>query len=334
MSEIEIRNLSKSFGERKVLDNVSLKVEKGDIYGVLGLSGAGKSTLVRCINGLETFDEGEIYFRDELLCSPTKRVERLKKRKIGMIFQSFNLLQQRTVLGNVELALEIAGVKDKKTKALECIEKVGLSEHINKYPSQLSGGQCQRVAIARALALEPEVLLSDEATSALDPETTNSILDLFKKLNKELGLTIIMISHQMNAIERICNKVAIIDKAVIVEKGDLGDVFLNPQAEVAKQLIYSDHLHTKLNDQRLIRIIFDGNSDEPILANIIQECGILVSVVFADTKSIEGKVYGQMLIKCPIKNRELTKLRKYLTLHNVKYREEDANGVELEEEVA
>ncbi len=248
-----------------------------------------------------------------------------------MIFQSFNLLQQRTVLGNVELALEIAGIKNKKEKALECIEKVGLTEHINKYPSQLSGGQCQRVAIARALALEPEVLLSDEATSALDPETTNSILDLFKKLNKELGLTIIMISHQMNAIERICNKVAIIDKAVIVEKGDLSDVFLNPKADISKQLIYSGHLNTKLDDQRLIRIIFEGNSDEPILANIIQECGIIVSVVFADTKLIEGKIYGQMLIKCPARDKDLTKLRKYLALHNITYREEDANGTELEE---
>ena len=198
MPIIEIKGLSKSFDGRKVLDNISLNVEKGDIYGVLGLSGAGKSTLVRCINGLEKVDEGEIYYKGELLTSPTTIIKRDKQRKIAMIFQQFNLLQQRNVLGNVEFALEISKIKDKKVrrqKALEALKRVGLEDKIYSYPSQLSGGQQQRVAIARALVLEPEVLLSDEATSALDPETTSSILSLLQELNRELGLTIIMISH-------------------------------------------------------------------------------------------------------------------------------------------
>ena len=187
MAKIEIKNVSKSFGDLKVLDDISLTINKGDIYGVLGLSGAGKSTLVRCINGLETFDEGEILFNDKLLASPTHKVDRVNKRKIAMIFQSFNLLQQVDVLKNVEFALEINNIPNKKEKAIEALKLVGLGDKLHAYPSELSGGQAQRVAIARALVLEPEVLLSDEATSALDPETTSSILKLLKKLNKELG---------------------------------------------------------------------------------------------------------------------------------------------------
>lgn len=324
LPEIEIKHLNKSFSDVTILNDVSLTIEKGDIYGILGLSGAGKSTLVRCINGLETFDEGEIYFRGNLLCSKDKRIDRKDRQKIAMIFQNFNLLEQRTVLQNVELGLEIAGIKPRmrrKEIALEALEKVSLLENINKYPSQLSGGQKQRVAIARALALNPEVLLSDEATSALDPETTLSILDLLKELNEKYGLTIIMISHQMWAIEKICNKVAIIDKSKIIEQGELGDIFLNPKADISKKLIYSEHVNTKLDDKKLIRLLFNGNVDEPLIANIVQDCSILVSVVYADTKSVEDKVYGQLIIKRPLDEIEANKLFKYLTLHNVNYEE-------------
>lgn len=322
MSEIEIKHLSKSFGDKKILDDISLTIEKGDIYGILGLSGAGKSTLVRCINGLETFDKGEIYYNDALLCSSNKKIERERRRKIAMIFQSFNLLSQKNVIQNVELALEIAGSKDNnKEKALDALKKVGLEDKINSYPSELSGGQCQRVAIARALVLNPDVLLSDEATSALDPETTESILNLLKQLNKELGLTIIMISHQMNAIESICTKVAIIDSSRIVEKGELSDVFLNPKTEIAKNLIYSGHVKTMLDKNKMIRLIFNGNLDEPIIANIVQDCSILVSIVYADTKVIDDKMYGQVVIKLPKNKKDITKLEKYLSLHNVSYEE-------------
>ena len=329
MPEIRISNVTKSYYGKKVLNNVSLDVEKGDIYGVLGLSGAGKSTLVRCINGLETFEEGEIYFKDELLCSSQKKISRENQRRIQMIFQHFNLLQQRTVLGNVELALEFAHIgnkKSRKEKSLEALKRVGLADKDLMYPSKLSGGQKQRVAIARALVLEPEVILSDESTSALDPETTVQILDLLKELNKTLGLTIIMISHQMNVIEQICNKVAIIDSAQIVEKGQLSDVFLNPQTDIARGLLFSNHVNTKLSKNRIIRMIFDGNADEPILADLIQQCQILVSVVYADSKVIDSKVYGQLAIKMPENDNDRIKVEKYLNLKRIRFEEVDLDS--------
>ena len=325
MNEIVIKNLTKSFANTKVLDDVSLDVRKGDIYGILGLSGAGKSTLVRCINGLERFEKGEIYFEDELLGSESKRVRREHKRRIAMIFQQFNLLKQKDVLSNVMLSLDISKSKltrkEKEEKAIEALRLVNLEDQIHKYPSQLSGGQQQRVAIARALVLNPSVLLSDEATSALDPETTYQILNLLKDLNKKLGLTIIMISHQMNATEAICNKVAIIDKAKIVEKGELSDVFLNPKTEIAKNLIYSNKVKTSLDDNKMIRILFDGNVDEPLISNIVQECQILVSIIYADTKVVNNLVYGQTIIKMPKSKKDKEKLEKYLTLKNVKFEE-------------
>ncbi len=328
MPEIEIRDLRKSFQGKAVLDGVSLSVEKGDVFGILGLSGAGKSTLVRCINGLEVPDGGEIYYQGQLLCSANQRISNEKRRKIAMIFQQFNLLNQSSVVANVELALEISKVKDKKKRreiALDCLRTVGLEEKAFSYPSSLSGGQKQRVAIARALALEPEVILSDESTSALDPETTDSILSLLKKLNKERGITIIMISHQLGVIESICNKVAILDQARLVEQGELSDVFLNPSTDIARSLIYADHVHTKLNEHHFIRLLFDGNADEPLIANIVQECSILVSIVFASTKVIDGKVYGQTVIKRPKEIKDREKLWKYLELHNVRYEEVKSN---------
>lgn len=331
MPELEIVKLTKSFGGKKILDEVSLSVEKGDIFGVLGLSGAGKSTLVRCINGLEIPDGGSIYYQGELLCDNKTRISAAKRRKIAMIFQQFNLLEQRNVLGNVELALEIAKVKDKKIrreKALSCLRRVGLEEKAEAYPSSLSGGQKQRVAIARALALEPEVILSDEATSALDPETTQSILNLLKELNRDLGITIIMISHQLGVIESVCNKVAILDQAKLVESGDLSDVFLSPKTDIARSLIYADHVTTDLNEHHFIRLLFDGNTDEPIIANIVQDCSILVSIVYASTKVIDGKVYGQTVIKRPKDLKEREKLKKYLQLHNVEFEEVKSNGLE------
>lgn len=321
MSKIEIRNLSKSFGALKVLDNISLTIQKGDIYGILGLSGTGKSTLVRCINGLETFDDGEILFNDKVIASSSLHVDKKSKKKIAMIFQSFNLLQQVNILKNVEFALEINNILNKKEKALQALKRVGLEDKIYAYPSELSGGQAQRVAIARALVLEPEVLLSDEGTSALDPETTDSILKLLKELNKELGLTIIMISHQINVIESICNKVAILSNSKLVENGELSDVFLNPKTEIAKNLIYSNHVKTMLDESKTIRLTFDGNLDEPVIANIVEECGILVSILFADTKVIDGKIYGQLVFKLPKKNKDISKLKKYLDIHNIKYEE-------------
>ncbi len=325
MAELEIKHLSKSFGEHKVLDDICLSIERGDIYGILGLSGAGKSTLVRCINGLETFDEGEINYQGRLLCAPKHPIDRKDRTEIAMIFQGFNLLQQKTALQNVMFALDINKTpkKDRKSIALEALKRVGLENEVNKYPSQLSGGQAQRVAIARALVLNPKIILSDEATSALDPETTHSILQLLKSLAEERNITIVMISHQMNAIEEICNKVAIIDSAKIVESGPLEEVFLSPKTEIAKRIVFVNAVHTTFKEGSFIRILFDGNADDPIISRIVSEAGIQVSIVYADTKTVEGKVYGQTVIKRPSEDKDVTRLKKFLELADIKYEEVD-----------
>ena len=319
---IELKNVTKQFEDGTVaIKDISLTINDGDIYGILGLSGAGKSTLVRCINGLETFDSGSIYYNGNLIASNKVRVSRDVKRKISMIFQQFNLLDQRTVLQNVMIAGELTHQKNCKEKAIDLLNKVGLEDKLKSYPSTLSGGQQQRVAIARALMNNPDVLLCDEATSALDAETTESILHLLKDLNKELGLTIIIIAHQMSVIESVCNKVAIIDHAEIVEQGNLSDVFLNPQSAVGQKLIHAGKVATKLDDKNYIRLVFDGETDIPLIANIVQDCNILVSIVSADTKTIEGKSYGQIIIKLPFYDEDINKLKKYLKLKKVKYEE-------------
>lgn len=357
---LKINHIYKSFGNNEILHDVSLDVKKGDVYGILGLSGAGKSTLVRCINGLETVDSGEILYKDEVICSNSIKISKEKLSKISMIFQSFNLLEQKNVIENIDIALTFSNSKknvdkskikelkekystliknDKQNKkalkqelklniakvkyekAFKMLENVGLVDKWDSYPSRLSGGQKQRVAIARALMNDPEILLCDEATSALDPDTTSSILSLLKHLNKTLGLTILIISHQMSVVEEICNKVAVIDKSRIVEQGNMSEIFLNPKTDITKKLIYSSKLTTKLSDDNTLRILFDGNIDEPLIANIIQDCNILVSIVYADSKVIDGKVYGQLVLKLPEKTKDIDKLKKYLDFKNVKYEE-------------
>lgn len=317
---LEIKNLSKSFGDHKVLSNINLSVNKQDIFGILGLSGAGKSTLIRCINGLEKFDDGEIIFKGNKVT-----FNREYRKNVAMIFQQFNLLDQRTVLKNVELAGELFNDPQRHEKAKKYLELVGLSDKLNSYPSQLSGGQKQRVAIARALMSEPEVLLSDEATSALDPDTTNQVLTLLKELNQKLGLTIIMISHQMDVIEKICNKVAIIDNAKIVEVGETQEIFLYPKTEISKKIIYSGHINTKSDESKLLKVIFNGELDTPLVANIVQDCNIVLSIIYADSKVVNDRVYGQLIFKMPADIDDVNKLRKYLELNKVHYKEVDAN---------
>lgn len=318
---LQIKNLKKKYGDNLVLNNINLDIEKGDIYGILGFSGAGKSTLIRCINGLEKFDSGEILFEGN-----KATFDRDYHRNVSMIFQSFNLLEQRNVLKNVELAGELVNDVDRHTKAIEMLSIVGLSNKLKSYPSELSGGEKQRVAIARALMTNPKVLLCDEATSALDPETTNQILDLLLKLNKELGLTIIMISHQMNVIEKICKKVAVIDKMEIVEKGLAQDIFLSAQTDVGKRLIYSGHLNTELNDEKLIKIKFNGEIDTPIVANIIRDCNVLVSIIYADSRVVENRVYGFIIFKLPKDEKDVLKIERYLELKGINYEEVDNSG--------
>ena len=264
---IEIKSLCKTFSTKnqkiEALNNINLSVKDGEIFGIIGLSGAGKSTLVRCINLLEKPDSGSVII-DGRDITKLKEKELLKLRaSIGMIFQNFNLLEQRNVLKNVCYPLEIAGVKNEEAKkrALELLEVVGLSEKSRAYPSQLSGGQKQRVAIARALATNPKYILCDEATSALDPNTTASILSLLKEINEKMGVTIIVITHEMSVIERICDSVAVIDSGKIAETGRVCDIFSSPKSDTAKQLIlpklgrFDDD-----SGQKRLRLVFNGNS--------------------------------------------------------------------------
>lgn len=240
---IEIQNLYKTFsaknGNVEALKGVSLSIAKNEIFGVIGLSGAGKSTLVRCLNLLERPDSGDIRIDGQSLLSLSKEELRIRRQKIGMIFQHFNLLEQQTVLENVCFPLEIRGIpkKERREKALALLEKVGLAEKARAYPSQLSGGQKQRVAIARVLANEPDILLCDEATSALDPETTKTILELLKTIHDTMGITVVVITHEMRVIQEICTRVAVLDGGIVQECGEITEVFARPKSKAAKRLL-------------------------------------------------------------------------------------------------
>ncbi|MCI8387327.1 MAG: ATP-binding cassette domain-containing protein [Clostridiales bacterium] len=326
---IELKNVCKYFdtaaGTVKAVDDISLNIEKGDIFGIIGLSGAGKSTLVRCINLLERPTSGHILFDSVDLCSLSSSELRKKRRKISMIFQGFNLLSQRTALKNVCYPMEISGVPKSKQiqKAKELLEIVGLADRMDSYPAQLSGGQKQRVAIARALATDPQVLLCDEATSALDPNTTRAILELLKDINAKLGVTIIIITHEMKVVEQICSRVAVLDSGSIVESGDVRDVFLSPKSDIARDLILpkSEAVHS-FNGGRTIRLVFDGSSSaEPVVANICLECRAAVNIMGADTKNIGGKAYGQMLLQLPDDENAQLRIIGYLNSHELKYEE-------------
>ncbi len=306
---IEIENLSKVFTgqsqEVQALNNVSITIEDGDIYGIIGMSGAGKSTLVRTINMLEKPSSGTVKIDGVDLLTLSEAELRKARRDITMIFQSFNLLMQRTCLENICFPLEISGlIKDKKArkkKALELLELVGLPDKADAYPAQLSGGQQQRIAIARALATEPKVLLCDEATSALDPKTTHQVLELIKEINVKLGITVVIITHQMSVVEEVCNKVAILDHGTVVEKGLVREIFSNPQSKAAKRLVSPDSITDTLQrveGERYIRLVFDGSkaTNSPLIATLAQEKGIAANILSANTKTIDGKPYGNLLL--------------------------------------
>ena len=313
---IEIKNLSKTFGlgssQVAALQDVSLTVNAGEIFGIIGLSGAGKSTLVRCINLLERPDQGGVLFHGQDLMNLKEKELRMQRRKISMIFQSFNLLEQRNCLDNICFPLELAGVsrKDAKKRAMELLETVGLPDKANAYPVQLSGGQKQRIAIARALASDPEVLLCDEATSALDPKTTDSILKLLQKINKERGITVIIITHQMSVIEQICHRVAILDAGVVAEIGEVEAVFSNPQSKAGRRLVSPDVALPLFDwDTPVARIAFNGNaSADPIIASVAMELGVNVSILGAATRNVDGKAFGTMLISLPADEKKQTVL--------------------------
>lgn len=320
---IEIKNLSKTFktadSSLDALKNVSLTINDGDIYGIIGMSGAGKSTLVRCINMLERPTEGQILIDGVDMGSLSSKQLRDARRNITMIFQGFNLLMQRNCLKNICFPLELEGMKkeDAKKRALELLEIVGLPDKAKAYPAQLSGGQQQRIAIARALATNPKVLLCDEATSALDPNTTHSILNLIRDINKKLGITVIIITHQMSVVEETCNRVAILDNGTVVEQGEVSTVFAHPQSAAAKRLVFpdaSDEIFAPASDEHRIRVVFNGAfaTNTPLITKMSMDEGIAANILAASTRCIGDKVYGNMLLGIPGGDNELERASKYL----------------------
>ena len=303
----ELTNVSKTYKndgkEFTALKDVSLEVREGEIFGIIGKSGAGKSTLVRTLNRLEEVTSGSVRFYDEDLAFLNAKQLREVRHSISMIFQGFNLVNQRTVLSNVEQPMKIAGVprKERREKAKQMLEIVGLLEKADVYPSRLSGGQKQRVAIARALAAEPKVLLCDEATSALDPKITGEILDLLKQINQERKLTIVIITHEMSVVEKICDRVAIIDDGKLAEVGEVTQVFSNPQSKAAKKLVFPSNPFEPSNPGgRVVRLVFDGTqSNVPFIANLVEETGLKVNILSANTRSVGGIGYGQMIVELP-----------------------------------
>ena len=285
------------------LKDINLEVHEGEIFGIIGMSGAGKSTLVRTLNRLEDVTAGTVKFYDTDLAALKPSELRKVRRQIAMIFQSFNLLNQRTVLSNVMQPLRIAGVpeKQRKEKALEMLKVVGLEDKKKEYPTRLSGGQRQRVAIARALAGDPKVLLCDEATSALDPKMTAEILDLIKEINQTRGLTIVIITHEMSIVEKICDRVAIIDDGNLAEVGDVVDIFRSPKSSAAKKLVFpSNPFDPSSEKSRLVRVAFDGHSaSRPFIADLVEKTGKKVNILSANTKSVSGVGYGQMVLELP-----------------------------------
>lgn len=331
---IQIENLNKTFGIGEdavvALDSINLSIRKGEIFGIIGLSGAGKSTLVRCINLLEKPTAGSVVFDGNDITHFCDRELRHVRQSIGMIFQGFNLLMQRTALENICFPLELAKVprREAKARARELLQMVGLSDKEKAYPAQLSGGQKQRVAIARALATGPKVLLCDEATSALDPTTTQSILALLKELNQKLGVTVVIITHEMKVIEQICNRVAIIDNSHIEEMGTVDEVFRHPKTMSAKRLIFprGEYVEKTTENGKFLRVVFEGSSaDRPIIANMILKCGAPVSIVFANTQNIDGKIFGHMILQLPENPEIVRQMLACLDVDNITYEEERNN---------
>ncbi len=318
--QIEIRNLRKVYpaamGEVVALDDLSLTIEKGDIYGIIGMSGAGKSTLIRCLNRLDTPSDGQVFIDGQNILAMNHDELRQTRRRMAMIFQQFNLLMQKTVARNVRYPMEIAGIPKKKAneRVTELLRLVGLEEKANAYPSQLSGGQRQRVAIARALASDPEMLLCDEATSALDPMTTQSILELLLNINHTLGITVVLITHEMAVIRQICNKVAILDGGKLAEKGTVDEVFRHTKSAAGKRLfgILPDQEDARPTEPAL-RIVFDGASVErPIISRMVKECGVEVNILSADMRQLNHKAYGQMLLALPADDEDRKRMTDYL----------------------
>ena len=320
---IEIQHLTKTFttagGTTEALKDVSLTIPDGEIYGIIGMSGAGKSTLVRSINMLERPTSGKIVIDGRDMAALSEAERRAARRDITMIFQGFNLLMQRTCQRNVAFPLELAGMKrgDAMKRAAELLELVGLGDKLKNYPSQLSRGQQQRVASARALATNPKILLCDEATSALDPQSTQSILGLIRDIHDRLGITVIVITHQMSVVEQICTRVAILDGGEVAEEGKVSEVFAAPQSQAAKRLVYPEGYEqpvVRFDEGKMLRVVFNGAkaTKTPLIAQMALDCGITASILGASTKGIGEKAYGNMLLGIPGGDAELQRAMDYL----------------------
>ena len=321
---IEIKNLYKTFhtkaGDVDALKNINLTINDGDIYGIIGMSGAGKSTLVRCINMLERPTGGQVIIDGKNMELLSDKELREARRDITMIFQSFNLLMQRNCLKNVCFPMELAGVKkaEAEKRAMELLELVGLPDKAKAYPAQLSGGQQQRVAIARALATNPKVLLCDEATSALDPNTTHSILSLIRDINKKLGITVVIITHQMSVVEEVCTHVAILDRGEVAEVGTVGAVFSSPKSAAGRRLVFPNGEDDMVSDptkEKRLRVVFNGaeTAGAPLITTMAIETGIAVNILAASIRSIESRAYGSMLLGIPGKRENIFTVTDYLS---------------------
>ena len=348
---IEIHDLSKTFttkdGNVEALQHINLSIDAGDIYGIIGMSGAGKSTLVRCLNFLERPTSGTVEIEGRDLSTLTEKELRAQRAEIAMIFQHFNLLMQKNVIDNICFPLLYGGVgpkdggrrgtmnrKEARSRARELLEIVGMTEKENAYPSQLSGGQKQRVAIARALAANPKILLCDEATSALDPQTTQSILQILKQINREYGITIVIITHEMAVVREICSHVAIIGEGRLVEQGRVSEIFSHPRTKEAKELIVkgggAERLTLESRQRDLmkgkccIRIVFSVNSSfEPVIANMVLKFGQPINILRADTKNVEGIARGEMILSLPDDAQMQEEMKAYLTERGLAVEEVD-----------
>lgn len=336
---IRFENLCKTFQSREkdfeALKEISFEIGRGDIYGIIGYSGAGKSTLVRMVNALEKPTSGKVFVNDKDLSTLNEKELRKLRKDIGMIFQQFNLLESKTIFDNVAIPLKLNKVPKKEIEARveELLEFVELSDKRNAYPGQLSGGQKQRVGIARALATNPSILLCDEATSALDPKTTDSILELLKKINETLHITIVIITHEMHVIQKICNKVAVMDYGEVVETGDVLNVFANPQSEIARHFVrnlirdtipepLAESIKNEKRNSRLLRIkLQNTDSTEPLLWEINKRFEVETNILYSTINVIQGVVVGIMIVHFIGSDEEIQAAENYIVQSGEEYRE-------------
>ena len=315
---IRVEHVIKEFnhGAVKALNDCSLTIQKGEVVAIIGPSGSGKSTLLRCLNLLEVPSSGHIYFNDVDITDKKVDID-LHRRKMGMVFQHFNLFPHMTVQKNITLApvqLKLKTQEEADKQAMELLERIGLADKANEYPNMLSGGQKQRIAIARALASNPKVLLCDEATSALDPTTTRSILRLIQDINRRMGITAVIITHEMAVVEEICSHVAILERGRMVETGTVEAVFSNPQTEAGRRLVFPEGANIdKFPVAGVVRVVFNGGSSyEPLIASLAIDCGVKVNILGADTRNVNGKAFGSMLLGLPEDHGEAIRAMNYL----------------------